>query len=178
MSEKDESAEKKIENLRWVRVFTPTHIPKYLVEQLKDREYPVNDFYSYQEGICLIKSEDGMKLNPMSHLYVLADQDNLVKGFVWFTIDELNKDIVIQNYSMDKEYWGGGRAVNKLANFIKDIRIKAGLNKIYWVCRYPKHSERYGFKRSKHVIMEYDGKEDGKNNEGGHNHKQCATTNS
>ena len=146
----------KIDDLKWIRIFTPSHIPKYLVEQVRDRDFSVEDFYKYHEINCTIPGSDGnVKLNPFSHLYVLANPDNEVKGMLWFSVDPLAKDLVIQTFSMDKEYWSKGVAVKKLATHIKEIRKKANLNKIYWITNYPKHSERNGFKRAKSVLMEY-----------------------
>jgi len=154
----------KIDDLRWIRVFTPSHIPKYLIEQVRERDYSVEDFYKYHEINCAVKDKDGgMKFNPFSHLYVLATEKNEVKGTLWFCIDPLSKDIVIQTFSMDKEYWNKGIAVKKLADHIKTIRKKGDLNKIYWVTNYPKHSERNGFKRSKAVLMEYSEENEVKN---------------
>ena len=146
---------KDIDDLRWTRVFTPIHIPKYLVEQVRDRDFSIEDFYKYQELNCTSFKDEEMKLNPFSHLYVLVNTENVVKGFLWFVVDPLAKDLIIQTFSVDKEYWFKGKAVSKLAKHIKDIRRKGQLNKIYWVTNYPKHSERYGFKRSKGVLMEY-----------------------
>lgn len=155
-------SEAKIENLKWARIFTPIHIPKYLVEQIRDKDFTIEDFYKYHHLNCTRHDEDGEKLNQFSHLYVLVNPDNLVKGFLWFVIDPLTKDLVIQNFSVDKEYWYKGKCVSKLSKHIKDIRKKGNLNKIYWITNYPKHSERYGFKRSKGVLMEYtEEKEDG-----------------
>ena len=156
---------KKIEELRWVRVFTPDHVPHYLVEQIRDRDYSVEEFFKYHQINCMIQSENGIKLNPFHHLYVLADKENQVKGMLWFNVDPLSKDMIIQTFSMDKEYWGKGQAVKKLSEHIKQIRVKANLNKIYWITNYPKHSMRYGFKQSKSVLMEYDPKKEVKNGE-------------
>ena len=156
----EEPPKKSMDDLRWIRVFTPDHIPKRLVEQVSNRDYSVEDFYKYQEMCCLRQSADGFSLNPLSHLYVLADDENHAQGFLWYTVDPLTKDIVLQTYSVDKDYWGGGRAVEKVAEHIKEFRKKAKLNKVYWVSDYPKHSERYGFKRSKSVLMEYTGEEE------------------
>lgn len=147
---------KKIEELRWFRVFTPDHVPHYLIEQVRDRDFSVDEFFRYQKINCMTQSEKGGVLNAFNHLYVLADKVNQVKGMLWFNVDPLSKDIIIQTFSMDKEYWGKGQAVKKLAEHIKGIRIKANLGKIYWVTNYPKHSMRYGFKPSKSVLMEYD----------------------
>ena len=147
---------KKIDELRWVRVFTPDHVPHYLVEQIRDRDYSVEEFFKFHQINCMIQSEKGIVLNPFNHLYVLADKENQVKGVLWFSVDPLSKDILIQVFSMDKEYWGKGEAVKKLTEHIKQIRIKANLNKVYWVTNYEKHSMRYGFKRSSSILMEYD----------------------
>lgn len=146
-----------IDDLRWIRIFNPSLVPKYLIEQIKKRDYTVNDFFKHQEAICLCNSKDGLSLNPFSHLYVLATNDHIIKGVLWFTVEPLAKDIVIQTYSVDKEYWCTG-AVKKLADHIKEIRSKANLNKIYWITDYPKHSKKHGFKQSKSVLMEYDDK--------------------
>ena|SRR3990167_1457396 len=150
-----------IENLRWIRLFHPVHIPKYLVEQVRDRDYTVEDFYKYQETACAVSTEHGPRLNPLNHLYVLAKEDNLIKGFLWFTVDPLSKNIFVHTYSVDKEYWGNGKAVKKLVEFVGEIRKKASLNKVYWTTNYPKHSERYGFKRSRSILVEYSEKENG-----------------
>ena len=145
-----------IDDLKWIRVFTPSHIPTYLVEQVRDRDYSVEDFYKYHEINCMVPTTDGgKKLNPFSHLYVLADKSNQVKGMLWFCVDPLTKDVIVQTFSMDKEYWGKGLAVKKVANFMKEFIRKGNLHKIYWITNYPKHSERNGFKRSKNILMEY-----------------------
>lgn len=146
----------KKDDLKWIRIFTPSHIPTYLIEQIRDRDFTVEDFYKYHEVNCTVPSHDGSpKLNPFSHLYVLANEENHVKGMLWFCVDPLAKDLIIQTFSMDKEYWMKGMAVQKLAKHIKEIRKKGNLNKIYWITNYPKHSERNGFKRAKAVLMEY-----------------------
>jgi len=147
---------KKIEELRWVRIFTIEHLPNYLVEQVRHRTYSVEEFYKYQQLNLLMQGEEGIKLNPFNHVYILADTENLVKGFVWLTIDPLSKDIIIQTYSVDKDYWGRGQAVKKLIDHVMAIRNKAKLNKVFWLTPYPKHSMRYGFSPSKQILMEYD----------------------
>ena len=154
------------EELRWVRVFSPIHIPKYLVEQVRDREFSVPDFYKYQELNCLVPGKEGPTLNPFNHLYVLVNEGNIVKGFLWFVVDPLTKDIVINTFSMDKEHWGGGKAVKMLSDHVKEILKKLKLKKVYWITNYPKHSERHGFKRSRSVLMEYQEVKDGKDTDG------------
>jgi hypothetical protein len=154
---------KNFDELRWVRVFSPIHIPRHLVEHIKDRDYTVDDFYKYQEINCLVSGKDGPTLNPLNHLYVLADDENMVQGFLWFVIDPLSKDAVINIFSIDKKYWHQGKAIERLGSYVKEIVGKLKLKKVYWVTTCPKHSEYHGFERSKSVIMEYTGvKKDGK----------------
>jgi len=156
-----------IEKLRWVRAFSPDLIPKYLIEQVRDKDYSVEDFYKFQSLNCMMQGKEGTTLNPFNHLYVLANEDNMVKGFLWFVIDPLSKDVIINTFSMDKEYWGNGEAVKILSSHVKEIQKKLKLKKVYWLTNYPKHSERHGFKRSRSVLMEYQEVKDGQDNDGG-----------
>ena len=144
-----------IDELKWIRAFSPDVIPKYLVEQIRRRDFSVDDFYKYQNLNCLMQGSEGTILNPFNHLYVLANDKNFVKGFLWFVISPLSKEIIINTFSVDKEYWGGGAAVKKLSDHIKEILKKLQLKKVFWINTYPKHSERYGFHRSRNILMEY-----------------------
>jgi len=157
-----------IDELRWVRLFNPIHIPKYLVEQVRDRDYTVEDFFKYQEINCMVPGKEGQTLNPFSHLYALVDPDNVVKGFLWFVVDALSKDMIINTFSVDKAYWGKGKAVQRLSDHVKEIMKKLKIKKAFWLTNYPKHSERHGFRRSKSVLMEYEETSDGKDDDGQH----------
>lgn len=142
--------------LKFVRIFDPIHIPKYLVEQIKNRDYEIDDFYNYQKEINLISDNGDIKLNPLNHLYVLVNEENEVKGFVWFSVNPLSKSIFINNFSMHKGYWNKGKAIEFLRDFVLNILKKAKLKQILWHTNYPKHFEKYGFKKSKSILMEYD----------------------
>lgn len=156
------------EDLKWVRAFSPDIIPRYLIEQIKQRDYDINDFYKYHSLNCLVDNNDGNKLNPFNHLYVLINEEKIVKGFLWFIIDPLTKDIIINNYSIDNEYWNKGKAVKKLVDFMKKMLDKLNLTNIYWITKYPKQSQRYGFKPSKSVLMEYKEEKNGESTDGRH----------
>lgn len=134
-------------------------VPRYLIEQTRDRDYSVENFYKYQQTNCLIPAVGDYKINPFNHLWVLINKANEVKGVLWMVVDSLSHDMVIQMYSIDEEYWNRGYAVKKVSEHVKEIVTKGNLNKIYWITNYPKHSERYGFKRSKSILMEFNTKE-------------------
>lgn len=154
------------DKMQWIRLITPDVIPKYLVEQVRDKDYSVEDFYKYQKINCM----HGEMINPFNHLYALCNEENEVKGFLWFVIDPLTKDILLNTYSVDKEYWYGGKAVEWLTHHMKNILNKLNLKKVYWANNYPKHALKHGFKRSKAVLMEYniEENEDGKSTDGRH----------
>jgi len=160
------SKKHELDELRWVRLFSPIHIPRYLVEQVRDRDYEVEEFFKYQEINCLVNGKEGPTLNPFNHLYGLVDPDNIVKGFLWFVIDSLSKEMIINTFSMDKDYWGKGEAVKRLSDHVKEIMKKLKVKKTYWLTNYPKHSERHGFKRSRSVLMEYTEVPDGEDIDG------------
>jgi len=151
--------EKSIENLKWVRIFDPVHIPKEYIDQIKHKEFTCEKFYEFISDIALISKEDGFVINPYNLLFVLVDDNNRTKGVLWMVIDNLANALVINTFSIDKEYWGNGSAVNFLKEKAIEIKEKENLSKIYWITRSPKHSEKFGFKRSKNTLMEYtDGK--------------------
>lgn len=137
-----------------MRVFTPEHIPLKLVEQIKDKHFATEDFYKYLSMVCLSNTKE-MKLNPLCHLYVIVDEKKEVVGFVWFEIDLLEKIMHLRTFSMDPNYWYKGKAVKMLSDFMKEQLKKCGMKKIYWHTKYPKHSEKNGFRRSRNILMEY-----------------------
>jgi len=159
-----------VNDLRWVRLFGPLPIPSYLVEQIKNKDFSVSDFFKHQEINCIIPGKDGPTLNPFNHLYALVDPNFKVKGYLWFVIDSLSKDVMINTYSLDKSYWGTGKgaSIKKLREHIKKITNRLKLKKVYWLTSHPKHSERHGFKRSRSILMEYVEEFDGENNDGEH----------
>lgn len=154
-----------IDDLRWQRIFDPIHIPTYLVEQIPDKDFTVENFYKYLSRNLLIGPQQNFEINPLFHVALLFDKNNIVKGFVWFTIDELSQNIFIQIYSVDCNYWGKG-AVPKLEKYILAIKKGGDLKKVFWITRQIKHSQKFGFKPSKYVLMENneeEEKENGKN---------------
>lgn len=157
------SDDEKLEDMRWVRLFSPIHIPPYLVEQLKTRNFEVQDFFRYQEANCLMEGDKGPTLNPFNHLYALVNPQNIVRGFFWATIDPLSKDLLIQSFSVAKQFWHQGKAIEKLVKHVKEMQKKLELKKVFWLTTTPKHGKKYGFKPSKHVLMEYIFEEEKKN---------------
>jgi hypothetical protein len=149
--------------LQFIRIFDPVHIPADLVTQVRDRKFSVENFYKYQSIVCVTKTEHGNMINPLNLLFVIVNENKKVVGFLWAIVAPLSQDLVINTFSMHKDYWGKGQAVELVTNKCKEIMKEANLGRVYWISNYPKHSERYGFKRSKGVLMEYNlGEENGR----------------
>jgi len=146
-----------IDKLRFIRIIDPVHIPRHLVEQVRDKDFTVDRFYDYQRLVCVENLNGAIKANPLNLLFVIVDEGNKVQGFMWAVVDPLCNYLCINTFSMESEYWGAGKAVHLLERKAKEIMEGANLSKIYWITNHPKHSERYGFKRSKSVLMEYKG---------------------
>lgn len=154
-TEISKSDDTNISKLEFVRIFTPVHIPEYLVDQVRDKDFTTEQFYKFQEICCLRQSENGPVLNPLNFLYVIVNESKMAKGFMWGQADPLTNDFIIQTFSIDKEYWGNGRAVKMLTKKVKEILKECSMNKVYWITNFAKHAQRYGFKRSKSVLFEY-----------------------
>lgn len=145
--------------LEWVRIFDPIHIPKKYIEMIKDRDFSVEKFFIYQKEACLIRQGENASLNPLNLLYVLVNEENVVKGVCWMVVDPLCDALIINTYVVDKEYWRSKKCVGILQDKALEIKEGAKLKRIYWITPSAKHSEKHGFKRSKQVLMEYTGKE-------------------
>lgn len=156
----EEKAKKPIpslDELVFVRLLDPIHIPAYLVEQIKDRMFEVDQFYRYQSVACVIHTPQGPELNATNMLYAIVHERlRQVKGFLWMVIDMLTNSLVVNNFSMDREYWGKGEALSLLEEKAKKVMKDLKLSRIVWITRNPKYCENKGFKRAKDVLMVYE----------------------
>jgi hypothetical protein len=120
-----------IENLRFIRIIDPVHIPRHLVEQVRDRDFTVDSFYDYQRNICVEKKNGIFSANPFNLLFVIVDDDNKVQGFLWAVIDTLCSYLCINTFSMEPAYWGEGKACALLEKKAREIFEGAKLSKVY-----------------------------------------------
>jgi len=154
---KSEKRSPSLNDLQFIRIFDPIHIPSYLVEQLKDRVFEVDKFYDYQKMFCVLQTSQGTQLNPTNLLYVLINEKlKQVKGFLWMAIDLLTNSLIVNNFSMDKEYWHKGEATFLLETKAKKVMKDLSLKRIVWITKTPKFCEARGFKRSKDTVMIYE----------------------
>ena len=144
-------------NLKWFRIIDPKLIPPKYITQIKDCNFTLESFIKVLSADCVQMVDGRAVVNPLNLLFVLANEDFHIKGFSWMVVDPMTNSLIINSFSIDNEFWGSGKAVKLLEERALEIKEGAKLDRVYWITRCPKHSEKYGFKRSKHVLMEYQG---------------------
>ena len=139
------------ENLRWVKLYNPEIIPQKLIEEIRGRTYSVEEFYEYQK----INKE-----NPGNLLYAIADNDNKIRGYLWAEMNALDESLFINTFSIDKEYWNKGEAIDFAIEFLRDLKDKIKARFVYWMTTNSRFFMKKGFKESKHHLMIYEGEEE------------------
>lgn len=149
------------EKLRFVKAIDPNvfkWIPRQLYEQIDGIEdyqidnliacgmHTMNRFIAKNGELILVP-------NPMVHIAVLADDQNMIRGFIWADIDVIEELIFVQAASVEKKYQGDfkRRIVDYLFGLDIDPRCK---HRIRMATMNPEAAERCGWKRSKMVLME------------------------
>jgi len=134
-----------INNLEFVKLRIPGVIPYSLIEAVKGRTFTPEQFYDYQH-----KQID----NPYNHLYALVDNDHKIHGYLWAEMNILDNSLFINTFSISKEYWGKGTAIDKVIEFLKELKDKVKAERVFWVTTNEKFFLKKGFKRSKNILME------------------------
>jgi len=136
----------KIEKLKFIRIYDFGLIPKYLLEQVQKRvKFDMKELYAMAPNF---------EKNPMSLLYVMADEDHKIKGFIWLEIDTIEKKIHVPVLTVDREYQDRGEIIKKCIEFFDPIRKKSGFD-CRIITRCPHAFERAGFKKTGQFIMDY-----------------------
>ena len=138
--------EKKLESLNAVRLKIPRLIPKELIELVKGRTFTPEQFYQYQES---------QLKNPFNYLYVFIDETRKIHGYLWAEVNSLDNTLFINTFSISKEYWDKGQAINMAKELIQNIVNQAKAQRVFWVTTNEKFFIKHGLKRSKNVLMEY-----------------------
>jgi len=133
-----------LDNLRMIRIFDFNLIPRYLFEQIKGRQWDVDGF---------LKVAPGLSANPTTLLYVYADKDHVIQGFLWASVNIFTGNIDGQMLSLNKKYWGYG-AVPRAFEFLGKIRKTLKFNKVTFRTSRARAFTKYGAKPSASVVME------------------------
>lgn len=138
--------EEDFDKLEFVKLKIPRIIPIELIEAVKGRTFTPEQFYLYQE------QQVG---NPYNFLYALTDTRKKIKGYLWAEQNILDKSLFINTFSVGKEFWGKGRAIPKVIEFLKELKNKVDATKVFWITTNERFFRKHNFKASKNIIMEY-----------------------
>lgn len=140
--------------MKFVRVTTGDLIPKILVEDNKDRDYTVEEFYNLV--IPSLVCPNG-KANDLEQISVIVDDlENVIIGYVWFSINILEKEIFLNTISVCKERRDGGAVLNWAFSSLKESFLKSNLKFVRTCSRTQAWHKKNGFVESKNVLLEYD----------------------
>jgi hypothetical protein len=137
---------KNVSKLEFVKLKIPKLIPLDLIESVKGRTFTPEQFIKYQEA---------QVDNPGNFLYVLIDKVKKIHGYLWCESNALDGTLFVNTFSISKEYWFKGAAIDKAIDFVSKIRDKINAPKVFWITTNEKFFAKKGFKRSKNCLMEY-----------------------
>lgn len=146
----------KLDDLKFVRTYEFTYIPRYLFEQTKEMDSETIDrVYAFNSYIANCFT---------TLLYVLLNDSHEIKGVLWAEIDVLNARFFVRHLSVDKEYQSmDGQLIKKVRDFLFSLDTGPELKKEIWfLTTHPQAYEKaIGAERSKKILMEIT---DGTNN--------------
>lgn len=132
--------------LSFARLKIPRLIPLTLIESVKGRTFTSEQFYVYQE-----KQVD----NPYNFLFVLVDEQKKIHGYLWAEQNILDSSLFVNTFSISKEFWGKGKAIPLVIEFLKTLKEKSKSSRVFWISTNERFFIKKGFKRSKNVLLEY-----------------------
>lgn len=135
-------------NLRIIKIYDFNLIPVSLYEQIRDNENPDLNIK------LLCKFGNQLFGDGFTYLEALVDDDNVIQGFIWFTVNPVFNSILVDMVSLSKKYQGTGKLSPMVINRMKDLLVKYKFSKIVFATKTPEIFERHGVERSKSIIME------------------------
>lgn len=136
--------------LKFLRIYDFGLVPRHLVEQVEPKDCDPDALYALSSAICA---------DPRTILGVFADREAIVQGFLWATLNPLDRRIHVQMLSVDENFQGRG-IVREARGILEKVKRETGaLGMIFRTVR-PELFEGLGFVRSETIIMEE--KQDGR----------------
>lgn len=142
--------------MQWKRITDPVLIPQQLVQQIKDREFEVGDFYT---TLGLSTGYAHKQFREDCYLYILIDEPGQICGFFWAEFDALTKVLWLHNISVSKKYWNKDIAIPLLTEKMKEIMKQRKCSICRWQTTNSRATTALGFKPSQNVIHEYNAQE-------------------
>lgn len=148
--------------MKFVRIFSGDLIPKQLVEDNKDRNYSVEDFYNMLT--TLLVDQNGAA-NNTDQIYVIVDDiENIIIGYIWYTVNPLEKEIYLNTISVSKNRRQSGVVLDWVFKELRKRFKEDGFLVARTCSTRQEWHKRNGFVPSKNVLLELDltkGEDDG-----------------
>lgn len=138
--------------MKFFRITDPIFIPRLLLEQIKDRNWDVDDFYS-QLNLATGKAHNSFNQNCF--LYVMLDEPGKICGFLWLMFTSYNKTLWVNNYSVDRKHWNKGICLPLAFEKVSQIMKLKNADVVHWITQTPRPFEAFGFVASQKKLMTY-----------------------
>ena len=129
------------------RIFDANLIPRRLVEDDKERDFSVEEFYQVMPHYLS---------SPQTHVFLILSADREVIGYLWHDLNILGGEAFINTLSIDKRYRNGGQVLKEIFDIFKGSFYKAGIKKVKILSSRARRFEQMGFKRAPQVYLELD----------------------
>ena len=123
----------------------PRLIPKYLLDQVKDRTWTTEAWYDHQTELIGVDS---------NIVLAFIDRNHEIKGFIWLTIDNFDGYVYINTLSVDPQYQRKSKLINFVTRYIRELAKALGIERVLWSAKRAKALTRYGFQESEYRLME------------------------
>lgn len=120
-------------------------IPRYLFDHVKFAE-PIDYNVLCQVGNEALKT-------PFNQLWVFADDQSLIKGWMWLTISPFNRCLYITTISLDRTYQGRNMDLELAGQVVRNLYHRHQLKSVYISTLRPKAYEKKGFERSPLTLL-------------------------
>lgn len=152
-----------IKDLKFLRLIIAeafNAIPRALFESIKELDSDTIDrIYANSADIMTIPVVDqkgvvvGRLPAPSVWIAIMLDIAKEVKGFVWMEFDVIEQRVFVQACAVAKEYQG--EVIQNVVDYIRSLQISEEMkNNIQFATTRPKAYEKFGWERSKRVLME------------------------
>jgi len=141
---------KSLSDLFWCRLTSSHLVPRYLIESFLPMD--IDEFYRLFE----ILVEEGVGFKENIHIWGLVEKySKTIKGFVWFHVDNMQNNIVITKYSLDKAYQGNtSESFEKLSGLIKFVSKTRNIHRVSILSDKSRVFQKFGFKITKYTTLE------------------------